>query len=176
MENLSPTEDEDIWTGTWNQAIYNGDYEIGFYAKDKDGNTEMSEESVIISVSGGIEPPASASVDIMLEKDKYTRGENFKFELIEQLGWGYDLYAAIVLPNGEFLTIEGKNKLSKLNQLEYWNSYFKHNEKITAIDLTLPASLATGNYCLYGILSPKREDPLFVTDKWVYSKKCFELL
>jgi len=174
-EELSKTEEEDIWAGTWNQAVYNGDYEISFYTKDNEGNIEMSEESVVISVTGGVEPPASASVDIVIEKERYARDEPFKFELVEQLGWGYDLYAAVVLPDGNFMTIEGPNKLAKLNQPEKWYKSRKYSEKITAIDMTLPADLATGKYCLYGILSPQREEPLTVMDKWVYSQQCFEV-
>jgi hypothetical protein len=176
-EELSPTEDADIWTGTWSQAVYNGDYEISFYTKDNEGNIEMSEKSVVISVSGGIDPPASASVDIVIDKEQYARGEPFKFELIEQLGWGYDLYAAVVLPDGQFMTLEGPNKLAKLNQPEKWYKSRKYNERVTAIDLTLPADLATGTYCrLYGILSPREANPLAVMDKWVYSQQCFEVL
>jgi ligand-binding sensor domain-containing protein len=175
-EELSSTEEADIWAGTWNQAVYNGDYEISFYTKDNEGNIEMSEESVVISVTGGVEPPASASVDIVVEKERYARGESFKFELVEQLGWGYDLYAAVVLPDGQFMTLEGPNKLAKLNQPEKWYKSRKYSEKVTAIDMTLPTDLATGKYCLYGILSPQREEPLEVMDKWVYSQQCFEVM
>jgi len=175
-QELSQTENEDIWTGTWRQALYNGDYDISYYAKDKDGNIEMSQESVEISVSGGIEPPASASVDVVIEKDRYLRGEPFKFELVEQLAWGYDLYAAVVLPDGQFITLEGTNKFAQINQPENWLSRRKYNEKVTAIELTLPFELATGTYCLYGILSAQGENPLAVVDKWVYSHKCFEVL
>jgi hypothetical protein len=169
-------QNEDIWTGTWNQALYNGEYEISFYAKDNDGNIEMSEESVVISVSGGVEPPASASVDVVIEKDRYARGEPFKFELVEQLGWGYDLYAAVVLPDGQFITLEGTNEFAQLNQPENWLSRRESNEKVRIIDLTLPFELVTGTYCLYGILSPQGENPLAVMDKWEYSLKCFEML
>jgi len=174
-EELSPNEEADVWAGTWNQAVYNGDYEISFYTKDNEGNIEMSEESVVISVTGGVEPPASASVDIVIEKERYARAEPFKFELVEQLGWGYDLYAAVVLPDGQFMTLEGPNKLAKLNQPEKWYKSRKYSEKVTAIDMTLPADLAIGKYCLYGILSPQREEPLTVMDKWVYSQRCFEV-
>jgi len=174
-QELSQTENEDIWTGTWSQALYNGEYEISFYAKDNDGNIEMSQESVDIFVTGGVEPPASASVDVVIEKDRYARGEPFKFELVEQLGWGYDLYAAVVLPDGQFITLEGTNKFAQLNQPENWLSRRESNEKVTAIELTLPFELATGTYCLYGILSAQGEDPLAVVDKWVYSQKCFEV-
>jgi ligand-binding sensor domain-containing protein len=175
-QELSQTENEEIWTGSWSQALYNGEYEISFYAKDNDGNIEMSQESVLISVTGGIEPPASASVEVVIEKDRYARGEPFKFELVEQLGWGYDLYAAVVLPDGQFITLEGTNEFAQLNQPENWLSRRKYNENVTAIELTLPFELATGTYCLYGILSAQGENPLAVVDKWVYSLKCFEVL
>ncbi len=35
-EELSQTNEADIWTGTWSQAVYNGDYEISFYTKDNE--------------------------------------------------------------------------------------------------------------------------------------------
>jgi ligand-binding sensor domain-containing protein len=172
---LSQTEDADVWAGIWSQALYNGDYEISFYAKDKEGNIEMSEASVVISVNGGVELPATASVEVVIEKDRYARGKGFKFELVEQLGWGYDLYAAVVLPDGQFITLKGANKFAPLNQPENWRKSRKFNENVMAIDLTIPADLATGTYCLYGILSPQKEDPMAVMDKWVYSQKCFEV-
>jgi ligand-binding sensor domain-containing protein len=172
---LSQSEDKEIWTGTWNEAVYNGDYEISFYAKDNEGNIEMSEESVVISLNGGVETPAEASVEIVIEKDRYARGESFKFEWVEQLGWGYDLYTAVVLPDGQFITLEGPNKFAQLNQPANWRNSRKYNENVTAIDMTLPASLATGTYCLYGILSPQGEEPMAVMNKWVYSQRCFEV-
>jgi ligand-binding sensor domain-containing protein len=172
---LSQSEDKEIWTGTWNEAVYSGDYEISFYAKDNEGNIEMSEESVVISVTGGAETPAEASVEIVIDKESYARGESFQFGLVEQLGWGYDLYAAVVLPDGQFITLEGSNKFAQINKAENWRNQRKYNEKVSAIDMTLPANLATGTYCLYGILSPQGEVPLAVMDKWVSSQKCFEV-
>ncbi|MDM8561754.1 two-component regulator propeller domain-containing protein [Candidatus Marithioploca araucensis] len=176
-QELSQTEEADIWVGTWNQAVYNGDYEISFYTKDNEGNIEMSEKSVVISVNGGIEPPASASVDVVIEKDQYARGEPFKFEFVEQLGWGYDLYVAVMLPDGQFITLEGPNEFAKLNQPEKWNKTLKYNEKIKAIELTLPSELPTGKYCLYGILSPERENVVetLALDLWVMEQRCFEV-
>jgi len=154
----------------------NGDYEIAFYAKDNEGNIEMSEESPIISVSGGVEPPESARVEIIVEKERYARGEPFKFEIIEQLGFGYDLYAAVVLPDGQFITLEKPNELSKLNQPEKWQNHLrKYSEKVGILELTVPDNLAIGNYCLYGILSPQDQNPLQVMDKWVYAQQCVEV-
>ncbi|MEK8018103.1 MAG: two-component regulator propeller domain-containing protein, partial [Candidatus Parabeggiatoa sp.] len=80
--NLHKTEVENVWQSSWNDAVYNGDYEISFYAKDNEGNIEISEEAVVITVSGGVEPPPSASVDIVIEKERYARGESFQFQLV----------------------------------------------------------------------------------------------
>ncbi|MCK5524968.1 MAG: hypothetical protein KAI83_17715 [Thiomargarita sp.] len=45
------------------------------------------------------------------------------------------------------------------------------------VDLTLPEGLPTGEYCLYGILSPEREDVVAtrVLDLWVMEQWCFEV-
>jgi ligand-binding sensor domain-containing protein len=177
-QELSQTDDEDVWTGTWNQAVYNGEYEISFYAKDNESNIEMSEESVVISVSGGIEPPEQANVQIVLEKDRYRSGEPLKAELIENLGWGYDLYAALIMPDGShFVTIKNTNQFTPVNEAKQWLGQRIQNKRQTLFELTLPEGLPTGEYCLYGILSPEREN-VFETlalDLWVMEQRCFEV-
>ncbi|OQW92637.1 MAG: hypothetical protein BWK78_01105, partial [Thiotrichaceae bacterium IS1] len=56
-----------------------------------------SDLPVVITVTGGIEPPPQALVQLGLEKTQYQFGERFTATLTEQLGWGYDLYAAVLL-------------------------------------------------------------------------------
>lgn len=91
-------------------------------------------------MTGGIDPPTQAQVQIDLDKTRYQRGEPFKATLTEDLGWGYDL-------------------------------------SLTLFDLTLPTSLPTGQYCLYGILSPEQNDVFETKDKglWVFGQQCFEV-
>jgi ligand-binding sensor domain-containing protein len=177
-QELSQTDDENIWTGTWNQAVYNGEYEISFYAKDNESNIEMSEESVVISVSGGVEPPKKANVQILLEKDRYRSGEPLKAELIENLGWGYDLYAALVMPDGShFVTIKNTNQFTPIDSATKWFGQRTQNKPQTLFELTLPEGLPTGEYCLYGILSPERQN-VFETlaqNLWVMKRRCFEV-
>ncbi|MDM8560309.1 C13 family peptidase [Candidatus Parabeggiatoa sp. HSG14] len=173
---LSHTEDT-FWEGTWNDAVYNGDYEITFYAQDKQGNIASSDNSVIINITGGVKPPEQANVQIVMAKDRYRPGEHFKADLIENLGWGYDLYAAIVLPDGNFITLKNTNDFAPINQPRNWLKPRTQNQSMTLLDLTLPENLATGEYCLYGILSPERED-VFETlaqDLWVMEQQCFEI-
>ncbi len=175
--NLSPTATEDIWETTWHDAIYNGDYEISFYAEDNEGDIASSDTPLIISVIGGVAPPAQAQVQIVLDKDSYRLGEPLKAELIEDLGWGYDLYAAVLLPGGsEFIALKTTNLTAQANQPQKWLSARTQNSPVTLLDLTLPSDLAAGQYCLYGILSPEKEAVLETQPLWVMAKRCFEVL
>jgi len=170
------------WTGVWEDAVYNGDYEITFYANDAQGYLASS-DTFTITRSGGVEPPAQAQVQIVLEKDQYRLGEPFKVELIEDLGWGYDLYAAVVRPDGNYLALKSLNDLAPPNQPQNWLTSRTPSYPATLFDLTLLEDLLledlpTGQYCLYGILSPEREDVFKTLDLglWVMDVRCFDVL
>jgi ketosteroid isomerase-like protein len=174
---LSPTATEDIWETTWHDAIYNGDYEITFYAEDNEGDIASSDNPLIINVIGGVNPPEQAQVQIVLDKNSYRLGEPLKAELIEDLGWGYDLYAAVLLPGGsDFIALKTTNLPAQANQPQKWLSVRTQNRPVTLLDLTLPSDLAAGQYCLYGILSPEKEAVLETQPLWVMAKRCFEVL
>jgi len=171
-------EAPDIWQATWNDAVYNGKYLITFYAEDNEKNIASSELDTVLTVTGGIDPPAQAQVQIHLEKDRYQRGEPFKATLTEELGWGYDLYAAVLFPDGQnFMTLKNTNELRPLNEAKPWYALRKPHSIVTLFDLTLPADLPTGQYCLFGILSPEQNDVFETMGKelWVMEKKCFEM-
>jgi ligand-binding sensor domain-containing protein len=174
---LSQTQDETIWETTWRGGVYNGDYEFTFYAEDNQGNIASSDNSVVISVTGGVEPPSQATVQMVVAQEKYRAGEQFKAQLIENLGWGYDLFAAVVLPDGNFIAFKNTNQLAALNEATKWRGQRVQNAPLTLIDLTLP-NLPKGQYCLYGILSPEKEDVFETLNQglWVMVQKCFEIL
>jgi len=177
--NLGPSpETPEIWQVTWNEAVYNGNYLITFYAEDNEKNIASSEQDTVLTVTGGIDPPTQAQVQIHLEKDRYQRGEVFKATLTEELGWGYDLYAAVLFPDGQnFMTLKNTNELRPLNEAKPWYAQRKQSSAITLFDLTLPADLPTGEYCLYGILSPEQNEVFKTLEKglWVMDSKCFEV-
>jgi len=173
--SLSPTFDAGIWETTWGDAVYNGEYEITIYAEDNQGNIDNS-DPISINVIGGVDSPAEANVEIVLEKDSYRRGETFKAELIENLGWGYDLYAALVLQDGNFFAFKNTNNFAALNLAAKWEGQRRQNSPLTLLELTLPTNLTTGEYCLYGILSPERENVLETLNLWVWTLACFEII
>jgi hypothetical protein len=174
---LSPTVDAGIWEAVWRDAVYNGDYELTFYAEDNQRN-RASSSPVTVTVTGGTELPAQAEVQIHLEKDRYQRGEMFKATLTEELSWGYDLYAAVLFPDGQnFMTLKNTNELRPVNEAKPWYAPRKLHSFLTLFDLTLPAELQTGKYCLFGILSPAQNDVFETLGKglWVMDMKCFEV-
>jgi len=165
------------WQASWNKGIYNGDYEITFYAED-DKNNVASSNSIIVTVQNGTDPPPTAQVQIHLEKDRYQHGEAFKATLTEDLGWGYDLYAVVLFPDGQnFMTLENTNDLRSLNEAKPWYAQRTQSSAITLFDLTLPADLPTGEYCLFGILSPEQNEVFETLEKglWVMDSKCLEI-
>jgi len=164
------------WGGTWQDGVYNGEYEITFYGKD-DNNVIANSESFIITMSGGIEPPSRASIKIDLDKNSYSLGETFQAKITEDLGWGYDLYAAVVIPDGSFFALKELNEFAPVNQAQTWLQPRIQGKATTIIDLTLPEGLPVGRYCIYGILSPQKEDVFETLEKglWVMNQKCFEV-
>jgi ligand-binding sensor domain-containing protein len=178
-ENLYSTKEKDTWEGTWKNAVYNGEYEITFYAKDEQGNIAGSEPSVIITVTGGVEPPPQATVTFQLEKDRYQRGEVFKATVKEDLGYGYDLYIGVQLPDGQILTMKDLNQFAPLNPpAKWWSGRPRpQSASLNLLDLPLPQDLPVGKYCLYGVLSPAGNDVFEARDKglWVMSSQCFEV-
>ncbi len=177
--NLEPVQkDSDTWQTIWNDAVYNGDYSITFYTADKDRNIASSDVPLTLTVTGGIDPPTTAQVQIHLEKDSYQRGETFKATLTEELGWGYDLYAAVLFPDGQnFMTLKNTNELRPMNEAKPWYASRKPHSPLTLFELTLPADLPTGKYCLFGILSPEQNEVFETLGKglWVMDSQCFEI-
>jgi hypothetical protein len=172
--NLSRTQKENVWASTWGDAVYNGEYEIIFYAEDNQGNIAGS-EPITINVKGGVESPETSSVQIALEKDSYSPGEHFQARLTEELAWGYDLYAAVVMPDGNFFALTKENEFAAINSVAKWDKQRIPHSPVMLLDLTLPENLPRGEYCLYGILSPENESVLETLELWVWTLRCFEL-
>jgi hypothetical protein len=173
---LSPvTGNAAIWETTWMPEIYNGDYHLTFYAEDKEGNTADS-DTLVLTVNNGINPPASANVSVQANQASYRAGERLTLSLTENLGWGYDLYAAIAMPNGSMFTVNGKNEIHPLqpgvyNGVRNWRATRSQGKPVTLLDLTLPP-LPAGEYCFYGLLSPQRNDVFAVKASWVMGRQC----
>jgi ligand-binding sensor domain-containing protein len=168
---LSRSAEKDVWEATWTEAVYNGDYQVTFYAKDNQGNIASSDLPVEITVTDGVDPPQQATVQPELDKAQYHRGQTVTATLTEELSWGYDLYAALVLPDGKsFRAIKNTNELVAIdelvtvdNQLKAlknpnptpWRGLRRQHSPLKVLELPLSDEWALGTYCFYGILSPE---------------------
>jgi ligand-binding sensor domain-containing protein len=168
-------ENPEIWQATWNDAVYNGKYLITFYAEDDEKNIASSEQDTVLTVSGGSDPPDQAQVQIHLEKDRYQSGDTVKATVKEDLGYGYDLYIGVQFPDGHIETMKDLNQFAPLNPpAKWWSGRLRPQSVPMTI---LDKDLATGQYCLYGVLSPAGNDGFEAQEKglWVLGSQCFEV-
>jgi Leucine-rich repeat (LRR) protein len=114
--------------------------------------------------------PCPPQID--LEKDSYNPGELFQARLTEKLAWGYDLYAAVVMPDGNFFALTKENEFAAMNTVAKWDGQRIADSPVMLLDLILPENLPGGEYCLYGILSPKNQSVLENVDLWVWTVRC----
>ncbi|OAD20439.1 hypothetical protein THIOM_003856, partial [Candidatus Thiomargarita nelsonii] len=119
--------------------------------------------------------PEETFVQIALEKEHYTSGEHFQAQLTENLSSGYDLYAAVVMPDGNFFALTNTNEIAALNFVAKWSGQRTPASPMILLDLILPNDLPTGEYCLYGILSPQGRAIFETVNSWVWTWQCFGL-
>jgi len=172
-EILTPTTDNE-WQGIWTDTRYNGEYKITFYAKDKEGDVVSSDETVTLTVTDGIDPPKTANTQIQLNQLSYKIGDILKAAVTEELQWGYDLYLAVILPSGDFITVKEKNNFSSPNKAEVWRGKRQQGIANPFLELSLP-TLPRGQYCLLSVLSPQDESVMNMTKFWKQSQQCIEI-
>ena len=77
--------------------------------------------------------------------------------------------------NGNFTTGDITLAVAAINKAKKWQGKRTQTNKLTLFDLTLPENLAKGEYCLYGILSPRQEKVLETIPLWIMKKQCFDI-
>jgi len=114
-------------------------------------------------------------VQIASVKEHYSSEEHFQAQLTENLSEGYDLYAAVMMPDGNFFALTNTNEFAALNFVAKWGGQRTPATPVILLDLILPNDLPTGEYCLYGILSPQGKAIFETVDSWVWTRQCFGL-
>ncbi|MBF0412216.1 MAG: hypothetical protein HQK70_05845 [Desulfamplus sp.] len=200
--SLSKTE-ADIYEGSWNGFVYNGEFEITFYAEDNEGNIEGS-ESIKLTVPDGLACPERGALKVNSTKSSYKSGEKLSVSVTENLAYGYDLYVALFMPDGNFVAL--KNPLTYLNQLQkenfnrlYWGDRWIETNRNTnmgravdVVDIVLSEEILSqntgyqeklpqGQYCVYAALIPEGQDLMVSAEKGFivperFDGVCFEVV
>jgi hypothetical protein len=108
-------------------------------------------------------PPVK--VDVVVNQSIYKMGEQLKFT-IQTASYPnnsdlYDLYAALVFPEGFFVTISPPLKFSAPKALQVYRSGLKlaGRQSFSILDWQIPTGLTLGNYKCCGVVTPANSDP-----------------
>ncbi|MBF0242735.1 MAG: caspase family protein [Desulfamplus sp.] len=176
-----------IWSTQWQGAVYQGCYEISFYAQSINGGITFS-DAVSFSVYDAPKPPDKPSIEIIFnekkssEKDayyKYFKGGNISISLIEHLNWGYDLYIAVILPDDKLLSFSGLNQITvftgNIDSIVKWQDERYQSNKVTILDMEVLDSMPKGKYQIYALMSPEGKSIFSNSEYWILSSNSFEI-
>jgi len=112
--------------------------------------------------------------NIRLNQVNYKIGHTIIATITEELNQGYDLYLAVVLPSGDFLTLRDKNTFAPINSPEPWEGKRSQGIATDFLDLSLPL-LPEGQYCLLSVLSPENKPVMSSIKFWKQTQRCFSI-
>ncbi|MBF0303402.1 MAG: hypothetical protein HQK73_10195, partial [Desulfamplus sp.] len=184
-----------IWATQWNEAVYQGCYEINFYAQSENGSVAFS-DPISFSVYDAPRSPDKSSVEILFNVTKdsdtssgessentsheYSTGDKLNIGIIEHLNWGYDLYAAIVIPDGTtLLSFSGLNQLKAFTGSEdsvfKWQGERYQDKQLTILDIEIPKGLPNGKYQVYAVMVPQGKSIFDNADYFILSASSFAI-
>lgn len=135
-----------------------GTWTVRYQAQDVDGRwLETSEQQVTVPQAG-----FSATVTARFNSSRYSRGDLVRLEMVVSGQAVVDLYAAIVFPEGFFMTMTPPLNFSAPNAKLVYQSNIEITEPNSypiIQDLPLPAGLTTGLYFACGVLVAANTDP-----------------
>ncbi|MEK7989652.1 MAG: C13 family peptidase, partial [Thiotrichaceae bacterium] len=150
------------------------DWTILYQAQDIEG--QWSE----IAMGYASSQTQSSNATVQLAVDK--TDNNVHVEILEQFSIGYDLYIALIAPDGNYLTVTGKNDYSindDLDNLKPWYGNHSQSEALLVIDTPLDnfPFTAKGQYCIYAVLSPEQNDVIEAMEQnlTTFDMQCFDL-
>ncbi|MBF0414137.1 MAG: hypothetical protein HQK70_15710, partial [Desulfamplus sp.] len=144
------------------------------------------------TVGDGMVCPEKGSIKVSADKASYQSGDTLKISVTENLAYGYDLYAALLMPDGNFVALKSPltdstqlktENFNRLYQAGKWNTQRDIGRPLSVVDMVLTQDtlsqikLPSGKYCLYAALIPEGEDLMISAEKGliVLDGVCFEV-
>ncbi|SLM30806.1 Two-component system sensor histidine kinase/response regulator [Desulfamplus magnetovallimortis] len=179
---LRESESENqIWEGSYDGFIYNGEYDVTFYAEDNSGFIENS-DTITLTVTGGLALPDRASVELGISSNTIQSTDlepgSFSLSVTEKLSYGYDLYVGIFFPDGRFVTFDGSNNYNdEWYRIEkWWPVNREQGRGVTVLDdVDMLKNLPVGEYQVYAVLAPENENILNTVSNWVWDFAGFKV-
>jgi len=128
-----------------------------------------------VNASGVTKP---VIVNAKVNQSTYKVGERLRFDLILKSNNTelYDIYAAIIFPNGSYVTLGYPDKTGLPNTIIPYQVGISINisKTVSILDLALPEGLMPGMYQTCGVMLPTGHNP-WDSAAWVIDCKAFEL-
>jgi len=111
------------------------------------------------------------TVTVALNQSRYTDGDNFQFNIALNGQKTVDLYAAIILPEGYFITITEPQIISAANAIAPWQQNIGINgqQSFRIFNYQIQRYLSRGIYTACGVLVSAQETPLLNGSNWLHS-------
>lgn len=158
------TEEDDKYTfvtaGLIHVCAAKMDNSVICWGKNNDGRASPPLNLVV----GNPLPSTEVKVAVELNKTLYQRGDLFSFTLNTMGGMSsqrYDLYGALVFPQGYFLTISNKMQLSGLDEIQPYDTQLELSDEhnFTVLEIKIPDTVETGDYRACGVVALSESDP-----------------
>lgn len=136
------------------------------YTYDAGGNLLSALESEDSPPPTGDDPTAT----VKLNQSRYKNGDNFQFDIALNGQKTVDLYAAIILPEGVFITITEPQIISTANAIAPWqqNIEIKEQQSFGIFNYQIQPDLSKGKYTACGVLVSAQETPLLDGSNWLH--------
>ncbi len=134
--------------GTW-QILYQAQGIDGAWSEIADGEVQAQ----------GVASPAT--VKMMMNKGRYTAGEQLRLDMQVNGKMTADLYVAIVFPDGDYITIAHPLNFSWPNAIQAYqkNVEIAGQRTYPIMDFPLPGGIALGDYQACGVLVEAGNEP-----------------
>ncbi len=117
------------------------------------------------------------SVTVGLNQSVYRAGNPLQFNISVEGGTPMDLYAVVVFPGGDFVTLSGSATRAAQGEIVPYQKGLSLSgpETYHVLDVVLPEGLSQGQYKCYGLLTLPDSDPLDMENWLNFAFKTFEL-
>ena len=160
--NLDVADDTNSYTANADTVTYS----FLLKSQDKTGNITYEANQVLLQGDTIFNPDhklaVTGSMNISIADTTLTAGEVLKVDLsLSAQGLG-DLYIALIMPDGNFVTLGETRLASGISEIIPFRQSIslEDNRNIQVVDVSIPAGVMTGDYSFYAIFVSEGESVL----------------
>ena len=166
---------QDRWELYYGAFIKSGQWRIYYEAEDESGQISNTAAGVVIVPEGMCSGGTSSKARV--NKSVFTAGDRLVFSIQVNANGRYDIYAAIVIPGGTFITFYPNSMTSFPMQAVAFRAGEELSgiKEYTVFELKAPSSIPKGDYMGCIVITPPAKDPLTASNWVTYDCREFRI-